>query len=65
MEKMGISAVQCNLCLELMQQMAYSTSEEKYMDIYSRFKEGAPKEVINYFDSNCTVNDRVCGSHQI
>ncbi len=36
-EKFGISSGQRNLCLELLQQMAYATSEEKYMDIYIRF----------------------------
>ena len=30
--------------------MAYSTSEEKYMAIYSRFKDTAPLAVIEYFD---------------
>ena len=52
MDKFGISAGQRNLSLELLQQMAYSTSEEKYMDTYSRFKDGAPAEVVKYFADN-------------
>ena len=49
-EKMGITAGQRNLCLELLQQMAYSPSEDKYMAIYSTFKDSAPLAVIEYFD---------------
>ncbi len=52
MEKFGISSGQCNLCLELLQQMAYATSEEKYMDIYIRFKDCVPVQVLKYFDDN-------------
>ena len=52
MDKFGISAGQRNFCLEMLQQLAYSTSEDKYMDIYSRFKGGAPAEVVKYFDDN-------------
>ena len=52
MDKLGISSGQRNLCLELLQQLAYSTSEEKYMNTYSRFKDSAPAEVVKYFDDN-------------
>ena len=48
-DKMGITSGQRNLCLELLQQMAYSTSEENYHDIYSRFCECAPPTVVTYF----------------
>ena len=51
-EKMGITSGQCNLCLELLQQLAYSTSEEKYMELYERFKASAPLQVIEYFDEH-------------
>lgn len=51
-DKMGISASQRNLCLELLQQMAYSTSEEKYMALYLRFKDSASLPVIEYFDEH-------------
>ena len=51
-EKMGITSAQCNLCLELLQQLAYSTSEEKYMELYERFKASAPLQVIEYFDEH-------------
>ena len=36
-EKMGITSGQRNLCLELLQQLAYATSEDNYQDIYERF----------------------------
>ena len=49
-EKMGITAGQRNLCLEMVQQMAYSPTEAKYQETYSRFKDYAPSTVINYFD---------------
>ena len=49
-DKMGISSGQRNLCLELLQQMAYSANEDKYMDLYSRFKASSPDVVIKYFD---------------
>ena len=52
MDKFGISAGQRTFSLETLQQLAYTTSEEKYMDIYSRFKGGAPAEVVKYFDDN-------------
>ena len=52
MDKFGISAGQRNFCLEMLQELAYSTSEDKHMDIYSRFKGGAPAEVVKYFDDN-------------
>ncbi len=52
MEKFGISSGQRNLCLELLQQLAYATSEEKYMDIYTRFRDSAPAEVLRYFNDN-------------
>ena len=49
-EKMGITSGQRNLCLELLQQLAYATSEDNYQDIYERFRECAPPTVISYFD---------------
>ena len=51
MEKMGITAGQRNLYLDLLQQMAYSVSEEEYMEVYARFKDAAVTTVIQYFDS--------------
>ena len=50
-DKMGITSGQRSMCLELLQQMAYSTSEENYHDIYIRFCECAPPTVISYFNS--------------
>jgi zinc finger SWIM domain-containing protein 3 len=49
-EKMGITIGQRNTCLEVLQQMAYSTSEENYLEIYSRFKKCAPHTVLTYFN---------------
>lgn len=50
MEKMGITAGQRNLYLDLLQQMAYAVSEEKYMEVYERFKVAAVTTVMQYFD---------------
>uniref|UniRef100_A0A1X7TS70 Uncharacterized protein n=1 Tax=Amphimedon queenslandica TaxID=400682 RepID=A0A1X7TS70_AMPQE len=41
LEKMGITPGQRNLYLDLMQQMAYAASEEKYLEVYERFKDSA------------------------
>ena len=46
-EKIGITSGQRNMCLELLQEMAYAPNEEKYLDLYSRFKESAPSTVLN------------------
>ena len=51
-EKMGITSGQRNLCLEILQQLAYCTSEQKYQEIYSRFCDSAPSTVLEYFNSN-------------
>ena len=49
---MGITAGQRNMSLELLQQLAYSTSVEKYQEIYSRFCDSVPSTVLEYFNSN-------------
>lgn len=49
-EKMGITSGQRNLCLEIVQQLAYATCEESYGKIYTRFCESAPTPVVEYFD---------------
>ena len=41
MDRMDITSGQRNMCLELLQQMAYSTNEENYHDVYTRFCECA------------------------
>lgn len=51
-EKMGISSGQRSLCLEMMQKMAYATSENHYSDLHAEFVKSAPKEVVSYFDEN-------------
>lgn len=49
-EKMGITNGQRNMCLELVQKMAYALSEEKYLELYSQFQQSAPSTVLEYFD---------------
>ena len=51
-EKMGITSGQRNMCLELLQQLAYATSEEKYDELYTRFCACAPHLVVEYFNEN-------------
>ncbi len=51
-EKMGITSGQRNMCLELLQQMAYSPTEDKYHELYSQFKNCAPPAVVTYFEEN-------------
>ena len=52
MEKMGITSGQRSMCLEMLQQFAYCTSEEAYQGLYSRFCECAPPTVVKYFNEN-------------
>ena len=52
MEKMGIMSGQRNMCLEMLQQLAYCISEEAYQELYSRFCECAPPTVVKYFNEN-------------
>lgn len=51
-DKMGISSGQRTLCLELLQKMAYVPSENEYNQIYSQFQNDAPREVVDYFNTN-------------
>ena len=51
-DKMGISTGQRNMCLELLQRMAYSPTEDKYSELYSQLKSCAPSAVITYFNEN-------------
>ena len=54
-DKMGISSGQRTLCLELLQKMAYAPSESEYDKIYSQFQNDAPREVVDYFNTNWHV----------
>ncbi len=45
-EKMGISSGQRSLCLEMVQQMAYATTEAHDQELYANF------QVLSYFDEN-------------
>ena len=51
-EKMGITSGQRNLCLELIQKMAYSMSETDYNSIYEQFVSSVPKLILEYFNKN-------------
>lgn len=49
-DKMGITSGQRSSSLEVLQQLAYATSEESYGTIYKCFCETAPKSVVDYFN---------------
>lgn len=49
---MGNTSGQRAMSLEIVQQMAYATSEEAYRDIYSRFCSYGPSIVVSYFNEN-------------
>ena len=49
MDKMGVTSGQHNLCLEMLQQMAYATSEVGYSDIYARFCTSSKPVVVEYY----------------
>ena len=41
---------QRTLSLELVQKLAYASSEAEYDELYSQLQKDAPKEVVKYFD---------------
>ena len=49
-EKMGITSGQRQLSLELVQKMAYSSTEEEYAKVHSEFQRDVPKIVKKYFE---------------
>ena len=51
-EKMGISSGQRSNCLEMLQKLAYATSEAQYHELYTEFQRGAPQVVLEYFEEN-------------
>ena len=51
-DKMGITSCQRNSCLEMLQKMAYSTSEDNYMSLYQHFLASSPVQVTEYFNEN-------------
>ena len=51
-DKMSISPAQRDRCLEMLQQLAYASSEENYMKLYNDFVQAAPMSVRQYFDRN-------------
>ena len=50
-EKMGITSGQRTLCLDLVQIMAYISSEAEY-DLHDQFQQDAPKKVVHYFNDS-------------
>ena len=51
-EKLGITPGERISSLELLQKMAYASSENEYQALYDELKDTLPQQVINYFDSN-------------
>ena len=51
-EKMGITAGQRTLCLNLVQKMAYASTETQYDLLHDQFQQDAPKEVVHYFNDS-------------
>jgi len=51
-EKVRITAAERYMVLEIMQRMAYSTTEENYMKCYEELKATKLTKVIEYFDAN-------------
>ena len=51
-DKLGISQGERVMCLELLSKMAYSKSEEAYQEYYEELTQCAPRNVLDYFESN-------------
>ena len=51
-EKMGITSGERSMCLEMLQQMAYATTEEGYSEVHTRFCNCAPPTVVEYVAEN-------------
>ena len=51
-DKLGITAGERAVCLEILQRMAYSTTEDEYRSTVSHFNECAPLSVKEYFREN-------------
>ena len=51
-QKMGITPGQRSLSLELLQKMAYASTESEYSNLYGQLLRDAPIEVVKYVDEN-------------
>lgn len=51
-EKLGITPGQRVCSLELLQKMAYASSENEYQALYDELQDTLPQQVIEYFNSN-------------
>ena len=49
---LGITSGQRVCSLELLQKMAYASSEKEYQALYDELQEALPPQVIEYFDTN-------------
>ena len=49
---MGITSGQRTLSLEMVQKLAYASSEAEYNDLYAQLQTDVPSEVVKYFDEN-------------
>lgn len=49
--KMGITPGERDMCLSILQKLAYATDEDTYDDLYKQFSESAPRTVKEYFDT--------------
>ena len=51
-EKLGISAGQRSVSLEIVHKLAYASSEEEYDALYAQLQRDAPQEVVKYYNEN-------------
>ena len=51
-DKMGITAGQRVMCLELIQKLAYSSTEDNYKKLHNDLQTNCPKNVVTYFNQN-------------
>ena len=51
-DNLGLRQGDCDHALELMSHLAYSSSEEKYVEHYKLLKSSGLKSVIQYYDTN-------------
>jgi len=47
-----VSHLDNDLCVELIQKMAHSSSEAEYNSLYAQFQCDAPTEMVIYFNAN-------------
>ena len=50
--KLGITPGQCSVALELIQKLAYASSDEQYESLYEQFVTSVPSAVMTYYNDN-------------